>query len=447
MSADTTSAGRIPSVERILSSAEGLTVSARWGRVRLRDAVREILDEVRARRGQPPSIPAVIAEAAARLQLSAGPSLRRMVNATGVIIHTNMGRSPISPSIVHSARTILERYSNLELDAETGARGRRHSHLDRVCRELFSAEAALLVNNNAAAILLVLAALARDREVIVSRGELVEIGGSFRVPEVIEQGGAILREVGTTNRTRASDYQLALSPRTGAIVSVHRSNFEIVGFTESADVAELVEVSRRASVPLVVDEGSGRVVDLSPYGFGRRESLRELILAGADVVTCSTDKLIGGPQGGLILGRRDLLEKCARHPLMRALRPGKESFALVSATLDAFVRDAHEQEIAIYRMLAVPVEELRARAMRIAPPSAEVVESRAVLGGGTTPNENTRSLAIRLGTNASEVHNALLQREIPILSRIEDDGVLLDLRTIAPDEDELVAAALRESAR
>lgn len=442
MTTETTERFRIPSMERILSSGEGTAAAQRWGRVRLRDAIREILAEVRARRSEPPSIAALVAEAVARLSIVASPSLRRVVNATGVIIHTNLGRSPLAGSAVEGGRAVLERYSNLELDLGTGARGRRHSHLDRVTAELFGCEAALLVNNNAAGILLVLAALSSGREVIVSRGELVEIGGSFRVPEVIEQGGAILREVGTTNRTRASDYRAASGERTGAVLSVHRSNFEIVGFTESPSVEDLIAAAREAGVPYVIDEGSGRVVDLARYGFSRRETLRELIELGADVVTCSSDKLIGASQGGLILGRRELVERCARHPLTRALRPGKESFALVAATLDSFARNAHEDEVPIYRMLSSSISDLEERARRIAPAHGEIVSTAAVLGGGTTPAESMPSVGIRIAGDAVALHAALLARDLPILARIEDDALLLDVRTIFEDEEDAVREAL-----
>lgn len=435
---------QIPSVERILSSAAGEEAAREVGRTRLRDALRGVLDELRGSRPERlPSIAELVAASTSRALLPLEGSLRRVINATGVIIHTNLGRSPVDPRILERTGELLRGYTNLELDLETGSRGRRHTHLSAICRELFGAEAALLVNNNAAGILLVLAALAREREVIVSRGELVEIGGSFRVPDVIEQGGARLREVGTTNRTRASDYERAIGRSTGALLRVHRSNFEIVGFTEMPEVGDLVSVARKHELPLVIDEGSGRIVDMSRYGFAPEPTVRELLESGADVVTCSTDKLIGGLQGGLILGRADLLERCAKHPLMRAFRPGKESFATTQATLEAFASDRFEELIPIYRMLATPLERLRERAAAIAQAAGgEIVESRSLLGGGTTPAQSVRSVAVRFSDDATRLHRRLLDGDPPVVARIEDQALLLDLRTVAEDEDPLVISAL-----
>ena len=311
----------IPSVERILSAAAFAPLVAEFGRERVKEAVVEHLTTVRATRAAYAEEEAVSAVTAA-LAAATRSTLRRVINGSGVIIHTNLGRSPIHPGIWQEAAEIVSGYSNLEFDLEEGDRGARDEHLTAVCRTLFGCEAAILANNNASGTMLVLAALAAGKEVVVSRGELVEIGGAFRVPDVIQQGGAKLREVGTTNRTRARDYAEACSRKTAALLRVHRSNFDIVGFTETPTVAELVAVARQKKVPLLYDEGSGRVVELHPYGFAPGETLADLIAAGVDVITCSTDKLIGATQGGLILGRAELIAKCRRHPLMRALRVG-----------------------------------------------------------------------------------------------------------------------------
>jgi L-seryl-tRNA(Ser) seleniumtransferase len=311
---------------------------------------------------------------------------------------------------------------------------------------LFGCEAALLVNNNAAAVLLVLAALARGREVVVSRGELVEIGGSFRVPDVIEQGGAKLREVGTTNRTRAADYEAALSRRTGALLQVHQSNFQIVGFTEAPRLEDLAAVAAKKKVPLVVDEGSGRVVDLARYGFRSEPTIRELFQAGADVVTCSADKLIGAVQGGLILGSKRHLDLCAKHPLMRAFRPGKESFAVIGATLVSFLRGAHESEIPIYQMLSASIETLRSRAESLAKGSeARIVATECALGGGTTPDESIPSIGLQIDGNPNELHRRFRTLRLPVIGRIVDDRFVIDLRTVLPEEDGDLAAALAEA--
>ena len=423
---------RIPAVERILSSTAFLPLIEEYGRTRVKDGVVRHLDALRASRGAYDEAAAVAAVG----QSLDVPSLRRVINATGVIIHTNLGRSPIGDGIWSRAASLVEGYSNLEFDLQTGERGQRDHHLQSLCEALFGCEAAILTNNNAAAVLLLVSAIARDREVIVSRGELVEIGGSFRVPEVIQQGGAKLREVGTTNRTRARDYEI----EGAAILRVHRSNFEIVGFTETPTVEELVKVKKK--VPLLYDEGSGRVVDLSRYGFSKRDTIRELLAKGVDVVTCSTDKLIGATQGGLILGKHAIVEKCRKHPLMRALRAGKESYAIIAETLRAFAAEKHETEIPIYRMLAASAEELRRRGQElIRGTKCKLVESDCALGGGTTPTETIRSMAIEVPGNANDLYARFLDQRI--IGRIVDDRFTLDLRTLLPQDLKAVADGLR----
>jgi L-seryl-tRNA(Ser) seleniumtransferase len=420
----------IPSIERILTAAPFAPLVAEFGRERVKNAVTDHLAIVRAERGAYDE-GATVAAVRADLSVSVASSLRRVINGSGVIIHTNLGRAPIDPSIWGEARELVRGYSNLEMDLETGERGARDEHLTTLCRSLFGCEAAILTNNNAAGTMLLLAAVAAKREVIVSRGELVEIGGAFRVPDVIQQGGAKLREVGTTNRTRARDYADAISRKTAAILRVHRSNFEIVGFTETPGIDELLSVARKKKVPLLYDEGSGRVVDLAPYGFEHADTLRELIARGVDVVTCSTDKLIGATQGGLILGCEELVEKCRRHPLMRALRAGKETYAIVAATLRAFATAKHEERIPIYRMLATPLDALRARAAELTRgTSATVVESRCALGGGTTPTETIPSIAIEVPGRASELHARFLRNEPPIVGRVQNERFTIEVRTL-----------------
>lgn len=427
----------LPSVEKILSSEAFAALIERFGRARVKERIVEHLGDLRTRRASWDAAAALTAISGV-LESDDRPSLRRVINASGVIIHTNLGRSPIDPEIWKRAADVVEGYSNLEFDLDTGSRGRRDGHLQSVCATLFGSEAAILTNNNASAVLLLLSAVARDREVLVSRGELVEIGGAFRVPDVIQQGGARLREVGTTNRTRASDY--AASGDAAAILRVHRSNFEMVGFTETPSIDQLVAV--KDSLPLLYDEGSGRVVDLAPYGFAREDTIRELLAKGVDVVTCSTDKLIGATQGGLILGRADIVEKCRRHPLMRALRAGKESYAVIAETLLAFVAGQHEQRVPVYRMLATPVEELRARATAlIAGTACKVIESECALGGGTTPAETIRSVAIEVPGNANENYARFLRAGV--VGRIVGDRFTLEVRTLLPAEASTVADCLR----
>ena len=427
----------LPSVEKILSSEAFTETVERFGRARVKERVVHHLGTLRTSRASWDEA-AAAAHVRAALESDDRPSLRRVINASGVIIHTNLGRSPIDPEIWKRAADVVEGYSNLEFDLESGSRGQRDGHLQSICATLFGSEAAILTNNNASAVLLLLSAVARDREVLVSRGELVEIGGAFRVPDVIQQGGARLREVGTTNRTRASDY--AASGDAAAILRVHRSNFEMVGFTETPSIDELVAVKK--SLPLLYDEGSGRVVDLAPYGFAREDTIRELLAKGVDVVTCSTDKLLGATQGGLILGRAGIVEKCRKHPLMRALRAGKESYAVIAETLLAFVAGQHEQRVPIYRMLATPLDELRARAAKLTAGTAcSVIDSDCALGGGTTPAETIPSVAIEVPGNANENYERFLRASI--VGRIVEDRFTLEVRTLLPGEESTVADCLR----
>src|SRR5258708_2178293 len=432
----------IPSVERILSGDAVGPLIATYGRARVKEALSAHLDDLRAHRAPWDETVALDAlrDAVARATSS---TLRRVINGSGVIIHTNLGRSPISAAIWQRASAAVSGYSNLEFDLEKGERGARDEHLAAVCHTLFGCEAAILTNNNAAGTLLALAAVAGGKDVVVSRGELVEIGGAFRVPDVIQQGGARLREVGTTNRTRAADYAAAITRRTSALLRVHRSNFDIVGFTETPTIGELLAVAREKRVPLLYDEGSGRVVDLEPYGFTRGAALPQLLASGVDLVTCSTDKLIGATQGGLLLGRADLIDKCRRHPLMRALRAGKESYAVIAETLRAFATGMHEQEIPIYEMLAARPDALRARAEELVRGTAgRVMASACALGGGTTPTETIPSIAIEVPGNAAALHERFLRNHPPIVGRIADARFLLDVRTLPAEDISAVSQAL-----
>ena len=433
----------IPSVERILSAASFAPLVSEYGRDRVKEAVAEHLAALRARRETYVDAEAFEAAATA-LSANTRSTLRRTINGSGVIIHTNLGRAPIDAAVWAEAAEIVTGYANLEFDLDDGGRGARDEHLTTLCRSLFGCEAAILTNNNAAATMLVLAATSSGKDVIVSRGELVEIGGAFRVPDVIQQGGAKLREVGTTNRTRARDYADAISRRTAAILRVHRSNFDIVGFTETPTVPELIDVARTKKVPLLYDEGSGRVVDLHRYGFATASTIAELIKQGVDVVTCSTDKLIGATQGGLLLGCEEQIAKCRRHPLMRALRVGKETYALVAATLRAFATAKHEERIPIYRMLATPLDVLRARAEHlIRGTRCTIVDSRCALGGGTTPTETMPSLAIEVPGDANDLYTRFLRNDPPIVGRIQNDRFTIEMRTVLETDLTNLAAALR----
>lgn len=420
----------LPAVERVLTAPSVLPLIAGFGRLRVKEAVVEHLETLRRSRGAYDEEAAVDAFRQS-LEKRTTASLRRVINGSGIIIHTNLGRCPIDPSLWADAAAIVTGYSNLEFDLAEGERGARDEHLTELCRSLFGCEAALLANNNAAATLLLLAATAAGREVIVSRGELVEIGGAFRVPDVIQQGGARLREVGTTNRTRARDYADAVTKKAAALLRVHRSNFEVVGFTETPELEDLVEVARAKRLPLLYDEGSGRVVDIARYGFAPRATLREIVAAGVDAVTCSTDKLLGATQGGLILGRAEIIDKCRRHPLMRALRAGKESYAVIAETLRAFATGKHEERIPIYGMLSLSMDTLRERAGKlIAGTSCRIVESDCALGGGTTPTETIPSIAIEIPGHAAGLQSRFLAADPPIVGRVQNDRFTIDVRTV-----------------
>jgi L-seryl-tRNA(Ser) seleniumtransferase len=368
------------------------------------------------------------------LEAARTPQLRRVINATGVIVHTNLGRAPLAEAALDRVREIARGYSNLEYDVTAGGRGSRQEHVTGSLRRLTGAEGALVVNNNAAAVMLALAALAEGREVLVSRGELIEIGDGFRIPDVLERSGARLREVGTTNRTRAADYEQAIGPDTAVLLRVHQSNFRVVGFTEQPSPGELADVARRHGLPLVDDLGSGALVDI-----GDEPTARASLAAGADLVCFSGDKLLGGPQAGIVVGRADLVEKLRRHPLQRALRADKLTLAALEGTLTLAV-DAPDR-IPVVRMLREPLESVRARAERLASQvDGEVEETVARAGGGALPLTELPSFAC-----AVEERLALELRTFdpPVIAVVRDGRTLLDCRTITDEEVEEVAEAVR----
>jgi L-seryl-tRNA(Ser) seleniumtransferase len=398
-------------------------------------AARRAIDERRAQvlAGEPPTgrLAARAAEILAELER---PSPRRVLNATGVIVHTNLGRAPLAASARDAVARIAEGYSNLELDLESGGRGQRHSHVEQLLRELAGAEAAFAVNNGAGAVLLAAAALAGPgKAVVVARGQLVEIGGGFRIPEVISQSGAALIEVGTTNRTALGDYERVLSEDVGAILRVHQSNFRTVGFVNEVPIEALCELG----VPVIDDIGSGAVGEIED-----EPALRRSVAAGASIVCCSGDKLLGGPQAGLLIGRRDAVEKARKHPLARALRIDKLSLAALEATLRLY-RDPEraQREIPVLAMLSAPEDELLARAARIAVvPQASVVSSTAKVGGGALPLLDLQGPAVAVPV---EWAGPLRLGDPPIVGRIHDGRLLLDPRTLTDREADQVATALR----
>jgi L-seryl-tRNA(Ser) seleniumtransferase len=382
-----------------------------------------------------------VAERAERI---AAGSLRRVVNATGVVLHTNLGRAPLADEAAAAAAVIATGYSNLELELDSGERGSRHDHVQELLRELSGAEAAIAVNNNAAAVLLALAATAAGREVIVSRGELIEIGGSFRIPEILGQSGATLVEVGTTNRTRLADYEHAIGPQTAAILRVHQSNFRTVGFTEAVDTSDLARLATEKGVALIDDLGSGALVPI-----GDEQPLFDAVGAGADLVCCSADKLLGGPQAGIVAGRAQAVAACHAHPLARALRLDKLQLAALEATLRLH-RDGQAEAVPAIAMLGAGEDELMKRARRLAGligNGASVERATARPGGGALPLTELEGpvCALDAELGADELAARLRQGDPPVIARITDGRLILDVRTIRDDEVDATAAAVTQA--
>jgi L-seryl-tRNA(Ser) seleniumtransferase len=445
---------QIPSVDELLGRDALRALEARLGRRLVVDATRQVLQGLRARIANRTlasvSVEMLEKEIVAATEAMAEFSLRRVINATGVILHTNLGRAPLAREAVEHLVEAATCYSNLEYDLERGERGKRDAHTDRLFAQLLGAEMTLVVNNNAAAVFLALNSLAGDGEVIVSRGELIEIGGSFRVPDICAKSGATLREVGTTNRTRLGDYAAALNERTRALMRVHPSNFRVVGFTERPELDELVDLARRHNLPLIEDLGSGCLVDVAPMGIQDEPPAGVSLKAGVDVVTFSGDKLLGGPQAGILAGKKEWLAKIRKNPLFRALRVDKLTVAALEATVGLYLR-GDLQAIPSFRMILMPVEEIGARASRLAERingrgglRAEICDGESVIGGGSTPGQSlhTRLLAVtRPAHSVQELELFLRRNSPPVLVRVESDRVLLDLRTVFREQDEEIARA------
>ncbi|MFI5165221.1 MAG: L-seryl-tRNA(Sec) selenium transferase [Thermoanaerobaculales bacterium] len=430
----------LPAVHRLLAEPELQQAAELHGHGAAREAVRETLAQARERIAAdepPPQLAALVADALQRLARRAASAYPEVINATGVLIHTNLGRAPrLDPP--------LPTYIALEFDLEGGGRGERLAPLVSRLTRYFGAEAATVVTNNAAALVLLLAAHAAGREVIVSRGELIEIGGSFRLPELMAASGARLVEVGCTNRTHLDDYARVIGPDTAGILVAHRSNFRLEGFVAQPELPALVELARSHRLPVWVDQGSGCHLDLTAYGLHREPTVRELVAAGANAVLFSGDKLLGGPQAGVLVGSREALAPLHRHPLRRALRPDKSALASLAATLDAYLADRPER-VPLYRLLAFTEAELRRRARRIARRLREqgmdvaVVATRAVLGGGTTPDQTLPSWAVALPGGDDEA--ARLRHGMPaVVGRLDEGRLLLDLRAVCPEQDRRLAA-------
>ena len=434
-----TSLRDLPAVEQLLQGATQLIEM--YGRPLTLDALRLTLDEIRTRfratpeAGLPPK-DVILAQAESHLLAWTKPTLLPVINATGVILHTNLGRAPLSKATIAAMNEAAEDYSTLEYDLEKGQRGSRLTHAEAILQKLTGAEAAVIVNNNASAVLLVLAALAHKKRVVISRSQLVEIGGGFRVPDVMKQSQAKLVEVGTTNKVRLSDYKDALAEPTALVMRAHRSNFKIVGFTEEPDLKEIADAAHQADVPVLDDLGSGALLDTAKYGFAHEPTVQESLAAGVDLVCFSGDKLLGGPQAGIILGKKDLMDKVRKHPLARAVRADKTCLAGLTATLLHYLKAEAEREIPIWRMMSLTLDQLKVRAetWRAELGQGEVLKSESTVGGGSLPEEcvSTYVLALNVGS-PDKFLKKLRQASPPVIARTENDRVLLDPRTVLDD--------------
>ena len=442
---------RLPSVDAVAGDPRLEQAVSRYSRPAVVEAVRGQIERARARvaAGEaPPSEDEVIAGAEAALSRDLEPSLLSVINATGVVLHTNLGRAPLSAEAAEAAHRAAAGYGNLEMDLSAGERGSRHTHLDDLLRRITGAEAGFAVNNNAAAVMLTVRALARGRGVVVSRGEAVEVGGGFRIPDVLAQSDAVLVEVGTTNRTYVGDYEDAVTEETAAFLKVHRSNFRVTGFTHEAGLPELAETAARHGVPLLYDLGSGCLLDSAEYGLAHEPTPAEAVREGADVVMFSGDKLLGGPQAGIVVGKSRYIDILKKHPLVRAMRIDKATMAALQMTLLHYLRGEAAEKLPIWRMIAAPPAALERRAKRLAKaagPGAAVRDGASAIGGGTLPGEAlpTRVVAIPPGDTGVEAMAAALRTgSPPIVARIERDALIVDPRTVLPEQDRTVAAAL-----
>jgi L-seryl-tRNA(Ser) seleniumtransferase len=457
---------QIPSVDELLHQPRLAKLINRIPRELLVEVAREVLagvrDQITGRAGVAvlPVVPTDLDDLIAReVERILARTLQPVINATGVVLHTNLGRAPLAPAVLEEFRQVAMHYSNLEYDLEAGARGRRDVHTSELLARLTGAEDAIVVNNCAAAILLVLAALAKDGEVLVSRGELIEIGDGFRIPEVMAQSGAILREVGTTNRTHIADYESAITSHTRLLLRVHPSNFQIYGFTDRPALDELVALSQRANLPLVEDLGSGCLVDLSPYGI-KEPTVRHSIEAGISLLTFSGDKLLGGPQAGIIAGKKEFVQRVRRHPLFRALRVDKLTIAALEVTLGSYQRGALDEVPTIAMIRSTPEEmEERSRnflreltsSLSMSGLDIEIVDGESLAGGGSTPAQVLPTKIIRVRSerrSATQIEQRLRRgANSSVIARVENDAVVLDLRTVFAEQEAALAEALTAALR
>ena len=446
----------LPSVDRVMSSDGMAALTESYPRDWVVDLVRRELDRARQKirdGGKAPSAGDVADGVGGELRSINEVAPRQVINATGVIVHTNLGRAPLSQSAIDAMTQAARGYTDLEMDLSTGRRGSRQAHLQSLLQQVTGAEAALAVNNNASALLLGLSALSVGKEVIVSRGEAVEIGGGFRIPDVLKQSGATLVDVGTTNRTYIRDYQDAITDNTSAMLKVHSSNFRVEGFTAEVEPSELVELSKERGIPVLHDVGSGALLPTEAYGLAHEPTPQQSIAAGVGLVFFSGDKLLGGPQSGIVVGQTELVRRLERHPLARAVRIDKMSLAGLTATVLHYLKQEAEAEVPIWKMISAGEQGIKDRVTRwknqLSLPG-EVISGRSAIGGGSLPGETLPTWVLALSCEGDaggpeRVMRRLREADPPVIARIEDDRVILDPRTVTPDDEEALLSALREA--
>jgi L-seryl-tRNA(Ser) seleniumtransferase len=424
---------------------------ADYGRPLTLSAIRTVLDNIRIefKSGKNKDVPqeeVILTRIASQLQMWTRPTLLPVINATGVILHTNLGRAPLADSAIKAMEATSRGYSNLEFDLTTGKRGSRHEHAEQIIKLLTGAEAALVVNNNAAAVLLVLSAFANGKRVIIPRSQLVEIGGGFRVPDVMKQSGAKLVEIGTTNKVRLSDFEEALTEPAGLVMRAHRSNFKMIGFTDEPPIKDIIQVAHKFQALFLDDLGSGALLDTAKYGMDHEPAVQESISAGADVVCFSGDKLLGGPQSGIIIGKEELIIKIRKHPLARAMRADKLCLAALTATLQHFLKNEAEREIPVWQMIAKSPRKIKvaAESWKRRLGAGQVMKSESTVGGGSLPGEILPSYVLALTVKNPDRFTSLLRAQTPaVIARTEKDLILLDPRTVLADQEESLLAILK----